>query len=222
VVRKSGQHPLQHPQQQQQQQHLASQSVQSNIVGSLLERVVEIFHQTASKYGHLARCNAIYLECSMTDKTAAADVASSSSSLLNVATSHKLLQSLGFAMLDLVYAQPPVSTAAKITDAQLSLTVFAKDGNLPRVLLPYGGTRRVFDHIFNGKKKITVGSEGEKLFFLPTSLVSAFIKDYWKNVCKQNGEPEYHKNIKFLRMRDQFRRRENIPLFRFCVCFQAI
>jgi hypothetical protein len=124
-------------------------SAGGNVATSLLERGVAVLHEAAGSHGHLAGCNAIFLECSVVDgggkRTGAAAAAAGGlgrrGAAVNLGSAHAQLASLGFQMLDLVFAQPPLARTAtgEPTPAlPLSLTVYVRDGPLPRRLLPQG------------------------------------------------------------------------------------
>jgi len=129
-------------------------AVGGNIATSLLEHAVEVLHETANMHGHLAGCNAIFMECSVIDGGGAAGAppprartrrsgGAIAPVIMNVGHSHARMAELGFQMLDLVFSQPPLY---RLPDGQLapavslSLTVYTRDSPLPRLLLPLGRT----------------------------------------------------------------------------------
>jgi hypothetical protein len=54
---------------------------------------------------------------------------------------------------------------------------------------------------------------GQDHLFLPQSLVAVFVRDYWRVTCARLGLLD-HRLLPYQRMRDQFRRREHVPLLR--------
>ena len=127
---------------------------------SLRERGVAVLHEAAGLHGHLAGCNAIFMECSVLDGGSGGGGAGGGGGPglwapapgthgrrrgahagLNIGTSHTRMAALGFQMLDLVFSQPPLSVTATGQPGpavSLSLAVYVRDGPLPRLLLPQG------------------------------------------------------------------------------------
>ena len=58
---------------------------------------------------------------------------------------------------------------------------------------------------------LRTGLEGHASLFLPQSAVAVFVKDYWRAACARLGLPD-HRLLPYLRIRDQLRRREHVPL----------
>jgi len=102
---------------------------------------------------------------------------------------HTLLEKMGWRLLDLDYASPPIAADLKKRKAVL-LTVFIT----PRI-----------------PKYIHSERFGYCYYYLPITVVKRFVKEYWKGRCRRIGY-DYSQDLDYRRMMSMIQRRQRLFL----------
>eukprot|EP01133_Synstelium_polycarpum_P004220 gene4220-4916_t len=155
---------------------------------ALIQRAVDVLDQNAVERGHLAGCNAIFLETALGAPPAALapHLLENSNEIVEISYKQEFLASMGWLKVDFCYVQPPLAYDKRPSKA-LSLVVLVT----PRIPLETRGARH----------------------YLPSTLLRNFTTSFWRNTCSRTGY-WMDDDVDYNKMRDSLSRRARIPLLR--------
>lgn len=187
---------------------------------ALVQRAVEILDQNARTRGHLAGCNAIFLEITaapssfkMSEMSAEPDgkkeqAADAKSSLVTSSQSR-----------DLSSAMLPVNSAPRGIEISEQHALLEKMGwrmlDFDYVMPPLSAFQKKITSIFL-TVLVTPRIPAYTLVdyqanYLPRSLLKNFITTFWTITCSRTGY-DFANDVDYKRMMDQINRREKVPL----------
>ncbi|KAF2072207.1 hypothetical protein CYY_006473 [Polysphondylium violaceum] len=154
---------------------------------ALIQRAVDILEQNAIEFGHLAGCNAIFLETGIHDDEVVDESFESMDKIVEISFKQQFLSNMGWKKVDMDYFQPPLTIDKG--PSKLNLTILLT----PRI------------------PQLDSRVSTKETHYLPSQLLINFLGSFWKSTCLKTGF-WYEQNNLYRKMMDSLSRRKRIPL----------
>eukprot|EP01132_Coremiostelium_polycephalum_P011114 gene11114-13598_t len=195
---------------------------------ALIQRAVDILDQNAIDCGHLAGCNAIFLETTA-QKPINSSKLENSNEIAEISYKQEFLETMGWRKVDFCYSQPPLSFDKKPSKSLVLVVLITP--RIPQFNFKNNNNNELSSSSFSPKllsvstsSKIQAPQQPKQpppppqtitnkkpIHYLPNTLLINFTKSFWNNTCIRNGY--WHQDDEgYRKMIDSLSRREKIPL----------